>query len=1762
MRRSLAIRFAVFTVTLALAATALVADDTFALAITKDDLDLAACQTVDNGQAKKANPDKLCQALGVVEMTGKTDKWHRKWSAGRAGTKHILKKRRLRMDPETFHYRIAFQKPMAIGSILCTNQRIAVLKPDAPYPGDPANPEHWQSIPIPPHQGHVRIAALPVGTTTRAVLLSDTLKSARSVAWPVRFYEKRLHNITPDARARAQREYHAPTNFGDRSYTAGDLISGKGSWISNGKNRNGNIVGPFISDVEPCWFALAWDSPQEIVGLFHTDNFKRVEYQTFAGSNGTDPLIGTEKEWKNVRSRFLGKQTLNVRSDHGRWSRFTEPVETQGLRLRILGAWERRKPDSQVARMRNLLVLRDLGEEPVPEAKQAGPPKPPFKIPYTLAEDGMFTLAVNDGEGKRVRNLVARVQRKAGEQDERWDLKDEQGLFIEPGTYQWKAITNPGIEIRYEQTVYPNVSVHHPENPAWLTARNGPGGWLADHSPPFGGCAGGDYVFFTGPTPESGIGFAACDLSGKKLWGIPRFGAWTGGNRVASDGTTVYVESFGWHDSDAGADRVWAVDIATQEVTEILRAKSDERRARGCKGIATRDGKVYLAINAKEKWITNAAGLAAVDIDRCIPRYPPPRKPKRPYEVVPNPRNDFLRLFRLTGTPPGYAPDHGLTFLESTKGPGREQQILLTFHKPVCIGSCVFPLPPHERYRVKLAVLKPDAPYPPDPNDASQWEPFETHGEQAWAVARAKPATVTRAFLITFYKGEDDAASALLDEIDAHEDNGGVAWMGRLEGMKLLRRRFQNLYGSAKVRVTSGAVDKNGVWVAERDKPLSPSDPEIFLMEWNEPQSIRGLAIKEIDCKRTEVDVWTGPAGSGIPLKDGSHWKHVGTYVPRRRMDHGGFDGHNADARYMDGVVDFGEDVQTRAIRLRVVEQWTTETRAGSCAKGRLQLDPTRCRLFGVAPVQYLGGEQPVDPLMTERLEVLNPKTKEIEREIPITKPGDLDFNAKGELFAISEKQVVRVDFAGGEHQPVVTDLVKPTSIAIDGQGHLYVFDTASDRKVIRVYNANGALQRTIGTPGGYQVGPWNPMRFQNLSSMAVDKEDKLWVVDSTYWPKRVACFRTDGTHLRDTFGPTEYGSGGVLNPYNKRQLFYGPLEFELDWEKGTSRLKNLTWDPADGRAAGEMPFRVNSRLYLVTRPRGSYNTMACGIVYIYEKDRLRRVAALGAASAFGPLKRQEIIDALGGKILRNLQFVWSDRNGDGEVQFEEVKFDKRHIGPLTRFNDNLEVQARQYRFEVKRFLDNGAPIYEEKRIPLPFGTGHWEGQAYRLDNGTYTCRGNDFPDVGYAPDGTVLWTYPNEGAGVGPDRSCNPYTPDQVVCQFIMIGHETAAKGDLGEFFVYNANLGSWNIWTADGLLAGRIFRDLRDPKRIPWTMPEHQRGLDLSDATVGQEHFNGWVCRCREDGKYYAVAGHHQASVVELIGLDDFTRLEGPLTVTPEDLRAAQAWEKEMAKYKARASIKLIQCTPLEKPVRIDGNLEDWDGGGRASMGDAAKFRMGYDKSNLYLGYTVQRKGPFKNTGKQWDILFKTGACVDLMIATDETADPKRKAPVEGDKRLLLSRMKGEPIAVLYDAVVPGTPEDQMWRITSPVTTVVFDRVKRLPEVQMWVADTDRGYVVEAKVPLASIGLRIEPDKRIKLDWGFLETDKNGTVVLARTYWANKATSTLADAPSEARLQPDLWGYARFVGKGKDRMAPDNLLEGAGGGDEDGMELELEEP
>jgi hypothetical protein len=1706
----------------------------FSSAIKEADLDVAACQVLSGSDAEAMDAEALQNLLGLAATEPDASKYKRSFRSAKG---------------EAVQYLLVFKTPVGLGTVLGGSGEFRVHKPGAPMPANPANPSDWTTVEVQPGQSSPQFAPLPTGTQTRAVLVSAIVSPNTPPS--LRLLAPRLANHTPAAIANAEAEFTTePTLSAPYTYDAGHITRGRGEWINSGKNGKGINPRAPITDVAPTWFVLSWPEKRGVDGVLLQDNFEQFEIQVFDGPPGINAVAATEQEWKTIR-KF--KQT---RTGAQRWVTF-DPVQTRAVRLQIT-----KTADGAVAKLGGFHVFTDLGAQPAPTVTHAVPEEPPVKISYNIAQAGKVTLVVDGPDGTRLRNLVANIDQEAGANAVTWDLKDEKGNYVPPGKYTWKAITHPPLELRYEMTAYPNVTSHFPERPAWLTGASGSGGWLADHTPPHAACVAGDKVFLGAPVAESGVSLVECDLEGRKLWGHASFAGFTGCWMLASDGKTVFNTMSATNFAKAGLDKrteaVWAVDLETRKVTTVAMLEPTAERKRGIQGFAAHDNKVYLAINSQEDWLNNAAAAVDVDVQNCLPAYPTARKERAAHEYVPDPRTDFVRLLRLKDTPPGQGSG-GLIYLESTKSLDRQQHIMVAFTKPVAIGSLVFPVPPKEdKVQFQISVLKPDAPYPPHPLEKSQWENVPLNDKSAWAVVTLPKETNTRAVRFTFTRGGEGAGDDLLADVEEKKGapsldkvdvvsakksgfDGGAdgSWQRQIEGMKMLSRRFENVASTATVRVSSGKVSPDGSWDAQRTQPLSAADPAIYALEWKQPQAMRGLAIKEVDGEMTEVDVFTGPDGSAVDIAATEGWENVATYKQRLRLYYQPDPLHNSRARYLDGYVDFGKEVTTRAVRLRVVKQWDTKEHYPSGVRfdqGDQVLDLKRCHVYGVAALKYLGGEKPVESMVTERLEVLDAATGKIVKEVSLPNAGSpggapargnaLAIDTRGEVFALSNEKLVHVDMKDGKHQVLAGDLVKPTALACDSSGNLYVFDAAPDRKNIRVYDSTGKFTRVIGEPGGYKAGPWNQNRMDNVTALAVDSRHQVWAVDTNYWPKRISLWSKEGKFLKEFLGPTQYGGAGCLDPGDKRRLFYGPLEFELDWETGRSRLKNLT--SLDGHDTADVPRRVNDRLYLVnTHPENNPNY---GLVYLHEGSTARLVAAVGIAGKCKPLLDPKLVKAFGGKVMMDHICAWSDLNGDGMAQPEEVQLWPKPKENLTVcFDSRLDAQIGPISFHVKQWLPNGTPVYERVEAE-----GKWKGMTLKLDTGNFynlEAYGQDSPVSVIRPDGSTLWTYMTEGRGGHALNKAKPMHPGQMVANIGIAGHETTHAGDLGEFLVFNTNVGLWNIMTADGMFAGQLFRDIRDPKALPWSGTDNPRGLRLNDTTPGQEHFNGHFTRTA-DNHYYAVVGHNHASVVEVVGMDKFKRFGGEVIVSGRDLTETQTWERDREKRQVYARAPVVDCYRMAEPPKLDGQLNDWKFVS-AEMDDNAKFRIGYDDNNLYLAYEISRRGPLKNQGQQWDRLFKTGASVDLQIGADPAAPGDRRAPTIGDQRLLMTFMGEEPAAVLYQAVVPGTPPDKAWQVVSPVASATFDRVARLEKPRLVTSGNESRYVVEASIPLAVLGLNITPGLRLKLDWGVLVSGPDGTEVLRREYWANKATQIIADAPSEAILHPDLWGHIRFHGE-----------------------------
>lgn len=1708
--------------------------------VTAKDVDYEHTRTFAEETERRVKPEDLAAVLDPRSVDGA-------WSAGGPPN----------WQTRTFRYRLAFNQPVPVGTMFARvrlqygkNARFHYLKPDAAYPGDPSRKTDWVEIPASfIERDGVHSFTFPPGFKTRAFLFTEERYLGPSAILEWHFMEARLHDV-------------APTCIGQGEMTDGALDPmlvprGIRSWHNAGPSwPDDRIHRVPVTSVAPSWYIMTRRTPIRPVAMRLRCNATDIKLYAYKGPANANPALAPAKHWKRVMPTLVSETAFPPRGgDNRRVFSFDDSQETRALKVVMLETSPR---NSQIAALNEWALWEDLGTADVPPAQREVPA--PFAIEYNMERDAEVALAIDDASGVRARNLIAQVGRVAGPNAEPWDLKDEDGFYVRPDTYKIKGIHAPPLELVYRHTYYPNVEMHSPESRPW--PRGPKDGWLANHANHTAVCAVGDRLYIAAGGTEGGDALAEIDFSGQKQWGS-RHGA----NRMTTDGKSLYLE---------GGTFISKLDPETREIERLFSYRDNERKGT-LVGMAARDGKIVLAVHGQTPYFENAAHAGRVDLAACLPKLPETASPRtRTYYNIPAyPQGDFLRLFRLQGDPAGLDAAGSLTWIPSTDWRSHKQYIVLAFKETVAVGSVVFPALTTDEYSLRLSVLKADAPYPPNPKKQSDWIPFDQHAEAAWEVLPAPPDTTTRAVRITFVKkGEDD----LMDDFDESMQEGGEfelgegeeddvlgglvqgkEWQAQLEGMRILRRRFKNLFPTAKIRVNSGTVnEETGEWNGQRKRVIWTDDPGVYVLEWDDPQTVHGLAIKEIDGMKTFVDVYVGPEDEPVDIEEfaqdentGKKWKYVGLYRQKLRSTAMPSAARNVLARYMDGFVNFGKGYKTRAVRLRVSEQWRGMPGSRRKDRGGAVINTRRCHVYGVAPLEYIGGEPEVDPLAGQRLSVYSADTGEHVRSLPSDITGDIAMDPSGRLFGISDGRVVQIDGqTGTTGRRVADDVMHPRLIDFGPHGRLYVYDQDETRRVVRVYDPEGKYLHSIGTPGPKEAGPWDPASLGDISAMSVDGQDNIWMIYPHENPRRTLHFKTDGTFIKEMLGNTPYGGGGILDRYDRTRAYFKDCVFKIDWGKDessrvTSRIDGMMsmdlWETSQYAPPFRqemVPIRVNGRRYMVNVPLSHFPYQQAGYVYLYDEDAktIRKVAGVGSC-AVGPFFDQDpvMIRHLDGEPLKNLLFIWGDRNGDGKMQVPEVQFEKapEDYAGLGRFDRDLGIMGGTLRYEVKKYLANGTPIYHKVPVKAP-------GGFYRLENGNYFGFGTrgkgEFPSCSavHSPGGERLWTYWSSQGVSG--LFIPPWVPGRISNLFTIIGHEKAHAGDLGEFLVMHANTGQWTIWTADGLLAGHVTHHVRDPRAARFG-EEHARGARLDGLTAGQEHFHGFFCKTIEDDRYHIVIGGNHASIVEVKGLEKFRRFEKEITVTPDMLTKTRAWEAERLQETVFARSPTVEC--LEQTPRIDGKvgLTEWGDEG-VEIRFQTFFNAAYDRRNLYLCWKVMRSGPLRVAGKDFRRFFRSGGAVDLRIGADPGADIHRTEPAKGDIRLLISTADDKPVVVLYRPVAPDAPRDDAWEIsTFAGGRVTFDQVKILDEAVVQAAGGENYYEVEAAIPLATLGLAPREGMVLRLDTGVLCTDK-GRKTTDRYYWADKMAVDLPDEATEARLRPSLWGFIRFAGRKKTQL------------------------
>ncbi len=766
-----------------------------------------------------------------------------------------------------------------------------------------------------------------------------------------------------------------------------------------------------------------------------------------------------------------------------------------------------------------------------------------------------------------------------------------------------------------------------------------------------------------------------------------------------------------------------------------------------------------------------------------------------------------------------------------------------------------------------------------------------------------------------------------------------------------------------------------------------------------------------------------------------------------------------------------------------------------------------------------------------------------------LDKPAGLAFAADGKLFGISGQTVVRIDLASGKATPVVTSgLEAPVALAVGKDGELYVSDWGA-AQCVKVFDAKGKPVCTIGKPGGRAwTGAYDPNGMLMPRGIALDKDGRLWVTEDANSPRRISLWDAkSGKYIKEFIGGTVYGGteGGLIDPSKPSRAFSDGVWFDIDLSKeGYQPLFSLhrrssaedIFAPIPQTARGNNIHRhrileANGRRYL---------SVAAGKVGAILVGELLPDYSWRPSVAIGNVHPSAKTPLVGWRWSPSLPFfakhagenyIWTDANADGIPQEEEFQWRKQDQKSFPFFsgywgmgafdkamNAYLHGDGMIFRFPLLGWTANGIPKFDinDAKVAASAG-GRIDSIAVDSRQWVFTLFHAERAKPG---DGTAnLSGFDAEGKRRWSIPTSKDYRDPNAISGEGLMGPVNAG-GEVGEIL----GATQWHglhvpIVTTDGLLVAKL---LRDPALGGEPGPDVFKGETIQTLNK------------LDDGSVILAHGKNAHHFLQVTGLEAVKRFSGDFELTAAQ---AQLAATRLAKQKASADESAsIRIAITKEPPSVDGKLEDWDWKTASAIGPKegvprAEVALRTSGKNLYAAFKVFKNGAYLNTEKiDPSHIFLKGDAVELRFRAAPRANPKDKNSVLGDCRLVIGKVDGKPVAVLYRALVPNAKNPVAFRNPAG-TEVVFDAVEVLPDAVVQIVDTPDGYIVEFSVPRKHfLDGDMWPGRVIPGDAGIIVGDSTGRRVM-RLCRFNKDTQIVSDIPTEARLQPENWGELECV-------------------------------
>ncbi len=755
--------------------------------------------------------------------------------------------------------------------------------------------------------------------------------------------------------------------------------------------------------------------------------------------------------------------------------------------------------------------------------------------------------------------------------------------------------------------------------------------------------------------------------------------------------------------------------------------------------------------------------------------------------------------------------------------------------------------------------------------------------------------------------------------------------------------------------------------------------------------------------------------------------------------------------------------------------------------------------------------------------------------------PQRLAVRPDGSLAVVSGNQVLSVK-DGKASQWLMTNLDEPQGIAVAGNGAAYVANRGELQNV-SVFGSDGKYLRSIGRSGGRpRVGQYDRSGMLDAGGIALDTKENLWVAETLDGPKRISVWNTaTGENIDEFFGASNYFAYGFIDTARPDEILAHDVLWEIDWATNTTRPKSTIWRPLQPNmvpAPGTHAYQNIPRL-ITTVDGKQYlygNTRSGSILMRRDGDIFKPFAALfESQSSTGIAVIDENKEKWQGDKRKPPVLLWQDTDDDQIVQEKELSqlADDYTRARFAWLEKDLSVRLSTGQiWRPAEFTSGQLPVYDPKQAEKAVAAAGPGIMALTDDNSLITFNHVQGPSlVKRAPNGDMLWNYP--------DLIAWRNTLNMPLVRAGRLWAMTGLMGVAGEFFAHQTYWGANQLFRTDGQYIGAILNDRRLVGRGPYAGQSEGQG--------------GSFVKLNLDGKdrYFAVGGSNDVRVWEVHGLSGLQDLAGGSYVhTGEQVaKAKAAKEAYEASLAGKKELRIVAGgkEALDKAPAVSRDVE----------GDRGfKARLANDDKNLYVRFDVRTPHGLINSTPDERIIFRGGNLLDIQLAANPAADPKRQKPAAGDVRLLVTRrpddnaapapqprrgrggaeppeVKGKPFAVLFQPKIERSDVTAKV-LTSPTGQESFDRIE-VVEVGLDYEKTADGFTATVTIPLNLLNLTLDAQEEITMDLGYLFGNDGGTRIVTRAYLFNNSftANIVDDIPHESRLEPAEWGKAKLIHK-----------------------------